>query len=84
MSKKYIEVPKKDEAREKAKKKISVLLLLSVFCVSLGFIMTACVFVSPYFAFGAMVFEILSPVGILMAFKTTVEYKNGKAGLPKR
>lgn len=74
---KYVEAPKKDVALEKARKRILFLLLLCICSVCAGFVCTGLVFVSAYFAFGALVFEALSPVFALLAVQTGVRYRNG-------
>lgn len=74
---KYIEANNVSPDKEKLRKRIAVFLLFSVAVISLAFVFTALVFFHPYFAFGAMACEVLSPCLVLMSFRTAMEAKYG-------
>lgn len=75
---KYIEVPKVDENKERAKKKISFLLVLVSVCITAGVGFTIAGFWVWWCLFVSLVCELVVPFAMLYAFKIAMEYRNVK------
>lgn len=75
---KYIEVPKIDPIKEKAKKKISFLLILVSVCITAGLGFTIAGFWLWWCLFVSLACELIVPFAMLYAFKIAMEYRNDK------
>lgn len=77
---KYVEVSKVDEKLVKVKKRVTFFLFSSVISCVLGVVCTVVGFFATWSLIVALVFEVLTPVAMLLAFNETMRYKHGKAG----